>query len=291
MKKQGFSLIELMVVIVIMGVLAAIAVPKLFGLIDKAKASEVGPAAGTYIKLQETYIHGHHKAGTWQEIGYKSPAGNATGKANTSAFEYDANQGSAFYAKTNDAPMSFAALYNSEEAARPVFMTPIETTGVDYASINQYADFYKEQVAGKDGYFGGILPNDGTGINDIVTIDLEGWILNEYETYNGMWGAAQTASPSVGLDDPIFIDLTDVSVEEGKALKVKVWGTGHEFIIENNEESTLDMTVVNLLGQPVMSQQIASGSASRITHNLAEGIYVITLQNNKGRMSVKVIVR
>ena len=205
--------------------------------------------------------------------------------------EYDANQGSAFYAKTNDAPMSFAALYNNEEAARPVFMTPIETTGVDYASINQYADFYKEQVAGKDGYFGGILPNDGTGINDIVTIDLEGWILNEYETYNGMWGAAQTASPSVGLDDPIFIDLTDVSVKEGEALKVKVWGTGHEFIIENNEDSTLDMTVVNLLGQPVMSQQIASGSASRISHNLAEGIYVITLQNNKGRMSVKVIVR
>ena len=92
MKKQGFSLIELMVVIVIMGALAAVAVPKLFGMIDKAKVSEVGLAAGTYIKLQEAYIHGHNKSGNWQDIGYKSPAGNASGKASNSTFEYDATQ-------------------------------------------------------------------------------------------------------------------------------------------------------------------------------------------------------
>ena len=93
MKKQGFTIIELMVVVVIMGVLAAIAVPKLFGMIDKAKASELSFSAGTYTKLQETYIYEQHKGGDWQAIGYKSPAGNASGIANTATFAYDADQG------------------------------------------------------------------------------------------------------------------------------------------------------------------------------------------------------
>jgi len=40
--KKGFTLIELMVVIVIMGILAAVAVPKIFGNVEKAKLSGVG---------------------------------------------------------------------------------------------------------------------------------------------------------------------------------------------------------------------------------------------------------
>ena len=57
-----------------MGILAAVAVPKLFGMIAKSKASEIGPAAGTYVKLQDAYVaESGVYVGNWTMIGYNMP--------------------------------------------------------------------------------------------------------------------------------------------------------------------------------------------------------------------------
>ena len=81
--KKGFTLVEIMVVVVIMGVLAAVGVPKLFGVIAKAKAAEVPVAAGSYIGLQNAYLHENNGIGSWKNIGYGAP-----GNGQSEYFDY-----------------------------------------------------------------------------------------------------------------------------------------------------------------------------------------------------------
>ena len=210
--------------------------------------------------------------------------------------ENDEYQGTAFYAKSDEAPMNFVMMFSSDYDWRPTYSTSIETTGVDYASINQYADFYKEEVAGKDGYFGGIIPNvNEDGINIIWVLDEESYIIGEYYTENGdgVWGNAQTSNPQGGLDDIVFIDLSELSVDENvdTTVDVQIWNTKDEIIIENRDNARYSMTVCNILGQPVMATEIQGNSTERFSHNFAAGLYIVTMQNNENKVSAKIIVR
>ena len=54
--RKGFTLIELMVVILIVGILAAVAVPIMRGRIDQAKWSEANAAAGSIKTAVRAYI-------------------------------------------------------------------------------------------------------------------------------------------------------------------------------------------------------------------------------------------
>ena len=106
MKKQGFTLIELMVVIVIMGILAAVAVPKLFGMIAKSKASEVGPAAGTYVKLQQAFVsETGTDYGSFKLIGYSAPGTNSQ----TTNFTYTDEAGAGTHALPTSAEDAWKA--------------------------------------------------------------------------------------------------------------------------------------------------------------------------------------
>jgi len=91
-QKQGFTLIELMVVIVIIGILSAIAIPKLMGISAKAKAKEAGINVKAWITVQQAHKMEHGSFGTIAGLGYKLPGENAAGglSSTTGNFDYTA---------------------------------------------------------------------------------------------------------------------------------------------------------------------------------------------------------
>jgi hypothetical protein len=124
----------------------------------------------------------------------------------------DPDYGTGIRAISFATPKNFAFLYdNTDGNGRPVFGTTIETTGVDFINISQYAQFYREDVSGFDGAWGGIVPNvNSNGIKRIEERNLsDGAIAQTDISSTGIWGDANTVNPTGGLDDILVINLIE----------------------------------------------------------------------------------
>lgn len=112
LKKKGFTLIELMVVILIVSILAAVAIPIMRGRIDAAKWSEGKSMMGTIATALRAYYAEKGDAGS--EPPSLTELGFATGDLTGTYFsDTDFTWGDAAYDSTVNPPLTFTIQGNN----------------------------------------------------------------------------------------------------------------------------------------------------------------------------------
>jgi len=82
-RQKGFTLVELMIVVVIIGILASIAIPKFGAVVARAKLSELKQGLWHIVRLEEAYYYAHNQYEAFDftdtqcvPIGFSQPDGH-----------------------------------------------------------------------------------------------------------------------------------------------------------------------------------------------------------------------
>ena len=128
-ERRGFTLIELMVVILIVGILAAVAIPLMRGRIDAAKWSEGKAIMGTVATALRAYGAEKGEAGTWPPT--RTELGFATGDlAGTYFADADFTWANAAYVAANNPSLTYTVSASSSTTTLVPATTTLTHLGV-----------------------------------------------------------------------------------------------------------------------------------------------------------------